>query len=137
MRAMVPMSDNVGKQSGTLFIAGEESAGRSAGSVVHRKARAKLPPLSVTRRLGPPTLRVLLATLMAVATLAFGTRANAAVPMCSEDGRSIAAPPIMRPKSGLVLESRGDCERLRALLSSSNPGDHQRGGAIEAGDAPL
>jgi hypothetical protein len=57
--------------------------------------------------------------------------------MCSEDGRSIAAPPIMRPNSDRVLESRGDCERLRALLTRSNRGDHQRGGAVEAGDAPL
>jgi hypothetical protein len=82
-------------------------------------------------------LRALLATLVALAALAFSSRAEAAVPMCSEDGRSIAAPPIMRPKSGLVLESRGDCERLRAMLTRSHAGDHQRGGAVEAGDAPL
>jgi hypothetical protein len=66
-----------------------------------------------------------------------GSPANAAVPMCSEDGRTVAAPPIMRANTGRVLESRGDCERLRALLKSSNPGDHQRGNPAEAGDAPL
>jgi hypothetical protein len=42
----------------------------------------------------------------------------------------------MRPSSDRVLESRGDCERLRALLSRTNQGDH-RHGSLEAGDAPL
>lgn len=56
--------------------------------------------------------------------------------MCSEDGRTVAAPPIMRASSGRVLESRGDCEKLRALLSRTKQGDHRQG-SIEAGDAPL
>ncbi|HEX6272715.1 MAG TPA: hypothetical protein VFZ53_06745 [Polyangiaceae bacterium] len=88
-------------------------------------------------RFSARAFRLLLATVVALGALTFGSRAHAAVPMCSEDGRSIAAPPIMRPSSDRVLESRGDCERLRTLLTRSNPGDHQRGGAIEAGDAPL
>jgi hypothetical protein len=82
-------------------------------------------------------VRLLLATFVALATFAFGLPASAAVPMCSEDGRSIAAPPIMRPKSGLVLESRGDCERLRALLTQSNHGENGRGTLVQASDAPL
>jgi hypothetical protein len=91
----------------------------------------------VRLRFSARALRVLIATIVALGALTFGSRAHAAVPMCSEDGRSIAAPPIMRPNSDRVLESRGDCERLRALLTRSNPGDHQRGGALEAGDTPL
>jgi len=57
--------------------------------------------------------------------------------MCSQDGRSIAAPPIMRPKSGLVLESRGDCERLRSLLTQSGHREDGRGSPLQASDAPL
>ncbi len=87
--------------------------------------------------MSPRAVRLLFATLVASVLFVLGSPANAAVPMCSEDGRSIAAPPIMRANTGRVLESRGDCERLRALLKGSNPGDHQRGGPLPAGDAPL
>jgi hypothetical protein len=81
-------------------------------------------------------VRLAHATLVALALLVVGARANAAVPMCSEDGRTIAAPPIMRPGKARVLESQGDCERLRLLLTRSNQGNHS-GGALEIGDAPL
>jgi hypothetical protein len=90
----------------------------------------------VTYRKRAKTLRVLFATLVAMALFAIGAPASAAVPMCSEDGRTVAAPPIMRPSSGRVLESKGDCDRLRALLTRTHQGDH-RNGSIEAGDAPL
>jgi hypothetical protein len=90
----------------------------------------------VTYRKRARALRVLFATLVATALFAIGAPASAAVPMCSEDGRTVAAPPIMRPSSGRVIESRGDCERLRALLSRTSSGDH-RGNSVEAGDAPL
>jgi hypothetical protein len=91
----------------------------------------------VKTRFSARAVRLLIATFVAVATFAFGAPASAAVPMCSHDGRSIAAPPIMRPKSGLVLESRGDCERLRALLTQSNHGEDGRGSPLQASDAPL
>jgi hypothetical protein len=80
-------------------------------------------------------VRLAHATLVALALLVVGGRANAAVPMCSEDGRTVAAPPIMRPGKVRVLESQGDCERLRLLLTRSNQGNHQ-GGALELGDTP-
>jgi hypothetical protein len=86
----------------------------------------------VTYRKRAKTLRVLFATLVAMALFAIGAPASAAVPMCSEDGRTVAAP----PSSGRVLESKGDCDRLRALLTRTHQGDH-RNGSIEAGDAPL
>jgi hypothetical protein len=91
----------------------------------------------VRTRPSPRAVRLFFATLVATTLFALGSPASAAVPMCSEDGRTIAAPPIMRANTGRVLESRGDCERLRALLTRSNHGDHQRGGAVEAADAPL
>ena len=81
--------------------------------------------------------RLFHAALVAFALLVAGSRAHAAVPMCSEDGRTVAAPPIMRPSSGRVLESRGDCERLRALLTGSNHGSDGRGSPLQASDAPL
>jgi hypothetical protein len=82
-------------------------------------------------------VRLLHATFVALALFAVGPKVNAAVPMCSQDGRTIAAPPIMRPTEGRVLESRGDCERLRALLTHSNHGDDGRGSPVQGGDAPL
>jgi hypothetical protein len=41
--------------------------------------------------------------------LGFSGSADAAVPMCSSDGRSIAAPPIMVPGRNLVLEAPRSC----------------------------
>lgn len=101
-----------------------------------RTDRTKLPP-PLRTRLSARAVRLLLATFVALATFAVGAPANAAVPMCSHDGRSVAAPPIMRPKSGLVLESRGDCERLRSLLTQSRHGEDGRGSPLQASDAPL
>jgi len=82
-------------------------------------------------------VRFVHATLVALALFAVGRGAQAAVPMCSEDGRTIAAPPIMRPNTGRVLESRGDCERLRALLTHTNQGNDGGGNLLQGGDAPL
>jgi hypothetical protein len=48
--------------------------------------------------------------IFAFATLfGFSRSADAAVPMCSSDGRSIAAPPIMVPGRNLVLEAPRPC----------------------------
>jgi hypothetical protein len=66
-----------------------------------------------------PMLLVLLVALLS------SSRAEAAVPMCSEDGRSIVAPPIMFPNRGLVLEAPRPCpEPVTALIRSvpSDPG---------------
>jgi hypothetical protein len=130
------MSYNVGKQSGALFIgcSRNRQGGRRVPLCIEPTGLSS--PRSVRTRKNARAIRLLHATLVALALFAFGSQANAAVPMCSDDGRTIAAPPIMRPSSGRVLESRGDCERLRALLTRSNPGDQQRG-SLQAGDAPL
>lgn len=56
--------------------------------------------------------RRVLPLIFAFATLlAFSRTAHAAVPMCSSDGRSVAAPPIMVPGRGLVLDTPRSCPR--------------------------
>lgn len=129
---MVPMSYNVGKQSGALFIA----AGGITDWVNELGGLSSRRP-SVRTRPSPRAVRLFFATLVAMALFSLGSTASAAVPMCSEDGRTIAAPPIMRANPGRMLESRGDCERLRELLTNSNPGNHHGGSPLEAADAPL
>src|SRR5262245_17052612 len=116
---MVPMSYNVGKQSGALFIGGR----RNRGGPLPVPLCIEPVGLSSLPTVRPRALfRLLQATLVALVLLTVGSHARAAVPMCSEDGRSVAAPPIMRPGQVRVLESQGDCERLRALLSRTNQG---------------
>lgn len=72
--------------------------------------------LARVRRLMPALLVLILAVLTT-------SNANAAVPMCSEDGRSIVAPPIMAPNRGLVLEAPRPCPQPVALLIRSVPSD--------------
>jgi hypothetical protein len=43
--------------------------------------------------------------------------------MCSEDGRSIIAPPIMAPNRGLVLEVPRPCPQPVSVLERSMPRD--------------
>jgi hypothetical protein len=55
--------------------------------------------------------------IFAFATLLGLSRsAHAAVPMCSSDGRSIAAPPIMVPGRNLVLEAPPTCPPTSGTL---------------------
>ena len=55
--------------------------------------------------------------------------------MCSEDGRSVTAPPIMVPSRGLVLDAPSECAELLALLQES-PGDERGGSLAASGDSP-
>jgi hypothetical protein len=66
--------------------------------------------------------------LQALFVLLFGVLATsnaeaAVVPMCSEDGRSIVAPPITVPSRGLVLEAPRPCPQPDSLLVGSLPRD--------------
>jgi hypothetical protein len=72
------------------------------------------------------TVRLLHAILVALALFTVGSGARAAVPLCSEDGRTMPAPPIVKPSSGRAIESAGDCE---------HPGDNQRT-PLELADTP-
>ena len=59
----------------------------------------------------------------ALLTLLASANAHAAVPMCSEDGRTVAAPPIMAPNRGLVLEAPRPCPPQNVVLIRSMPRD--------------
>jgi len=62
--------------------------------------------------------------LVLVFALLASTRAEAAVvPMCSSDGRSVIAPPIMVPNRGLVLEAPHPCPQPERALMRSMPRD--------------
>lgn len=63
-------------------------------------------------------LFAVLATFAAV----FATReAEAAVPMCSNDARTVIAPPIGTPNRGLVLEAPKHCPHLPTSIRSLPP----------------
>jgi hypothetical protein len=66
--------------------------------------------------------RVLLTLLI----LLVGGEARAAVPMCSEDGRTIAAPPIGTPTRDLVLEAGPLPCRGATATSPSRPAEPDR-----------
>jgi hypothetical protein len=139
------MSYNVGKESGGFFIGvGIEAAVAWFKDLLRLGLRPRLrlatvlssPRLLRTHPLPKASMRLLQAMLVVLATLTVSTGARAAVPLCSEDGRSMVAPSIVKPGSGRTFESAEDCERLRALLGHSKPGENQRN-PIELGDAPL
>ncbi|HTQ05986.1 MAG TPA: hypothetical protein VMI54_19125 [Polyangiaceae bacterium] len=67
----------------------------------------------------------LLFVAVAVATLV-STPARAAVPMCSDDGRSVVAPPIVFPWRMQTLEAPPPCPQQDGAFSRSLPGEEQR-----------
>ena len=86
-------------------------------------SRVWLAPLG-SRRLTARVRRILPLLVACATLLAFSRSAHAAVPMCSNDGRSIAAPPIMVPGRGLVLEAPRPCPQpAEGLLLRSLPND--------------
>lgn len=77
-----------------------------------------------SRRFGARARRVLPLIFAFATLLGFSRSAHAAVPMCSSDGRSIAAPPIMVPGRHLVLEAPRPCAPTGGtLLVRSLPPD--------------
>jgi hypothetical protein len=75
-------------------------------------------------RLGAPrALWRLLSALLVLASVLVGAEAHAAVPMCSEDGRTIAAPPTGTADRGLVLEASAPCKKASSLASRSLPAE--------------
>ncbi|HEY3499974.1 MAG TPA: hypothetical protein VGK73_35035 [Polyangiaceae bacterium] len=83
------------------------------------------PPSNAARRSARCGLveRMFVALVIAVVTLLATGTARAAVPMCSGDGRTIAAPPIMAPNRGLVLEAPRPCPKQETVLVGSMPSD--------------
>ena len=67
---------------------------------------------------------VLLFIAVAVATLV-SAPARAAVPMCSNDGRSVIAPPIVFPWRVQTLDAPAPCPQPDNAVSRSLPGQEQ------------
>ena len=68
--------------------------------------------------------RFALLVVVAVAALV-SAPAKAAVPMCSDDGRSIVAPPILLPWRMQTLEAPAPCPQPDNLLARSLPAQEQ------------
>lgn len=80
----------------------------------------------------------LLPVVIATMVLLAARTASAAVPMCSEDGRTVAAPPILMPSKDRVLKHDAACpEVLRLLLDAPVRENHKPRPATErVDDAP-
>jgi hypothetical protein len=65
----------------------------------------------------------LFSALLVLATVLVSAEAGAAVPMCSEDGRTVAAPPIGWAGRGLVLEAPPPCPKASPLATRSLPSE--------------
>jgi hypothetical protein len=81
-------------------------------------------------------VRTLLAALVvAVVALVSPAAYAAAVPMCGEDAQSIAAPPMVLPSKGHVLE-RVPCPERDFMELGSAPNEGPRPSAPSGDDAP-
>ena len=83
-----------------------------------------------------PALRPLLVLAFALATLV-STQARAAVPMCSNDGRSVIAPPIVMPWRMLTLDAPKPCPQADSLLVQFLPEQQRRAPSEPPAPAPL
>ena len=78
---------------------------------------------------------VALATLLALMLLP--TAARAAVPMCSEDGRTVAAPPIILPWRQIPLDAPKQCQQPENPLLRAMPDRQQNAPSSQPSPAPL
>jgi len=70
-------------------------------------------------------------------TLLIPTAAHAAVPMCSSDGRSVIAPPIILPWRQLTLEAPKPCQPTDNLLLRAMPEQQQKTPSSAPTFAPI
>lgn len=68
----------------------------------------------------------LLPMVIAAMVLLAARSASAAVPMCSEDGRTVAAPPIAMPVKDRVLKYDAPCPEFVRLLLDAPAQDSQK-----------
>jgi hypothetical protein len=80
--------------------------------------------------------RWLIALIVLLLATLVGAPARAAVPMCSEDGRTVAAPPIILPWRGLTLDAPVPCPQPDNLLLVKSLPD-QRAPSSAPTPAPL
>lgn len=78
---------------------------------------------------------VALATLLVLMLLP--AAAHAAVPMCSEDGRTVAAPPIILPWRQLTLDAPKPCQQPDNPLLRTMPDRQQNAPSSPPSPAPL
>ena len=76
-----------------------------------------------------------LVALVVVMLLPAGARAS--VPMCSTDGRTVAAPPIILPWRQLTLEAPTPCQQSENVLLRAMPDQQQRSPSSAPTPAPL
>jgi len=82
--------------------------------------------------------RSMLALVVLAVALMSSAPARAAVPMCSDDGRSVVAPPIILPWRVLTLEAPKPCPPSDMLvLFGSVPAEQQRGPSSPPTPEPL
>jgi hypothetical protein len=79
--------------------------------------------------------RLALLVVVAVATLV-SAPAKAAVPMCSDDGRSVVAPPILLPWRMQTLEAPPPCPQPDNAFARSLPAQEQHGPSSPPTPAP-
>jgi hypothetical protein len=72
-----------------------------------------------------------------VVSLLVPTRAHAAVPMCSSDGRTVAAPPIILPWRQLTLEAPKPCQQADNPLFRAMPEQQQKAPSSAPTFAPM
>jgi hypothetical protein len=79
---------------------------------------------SIFSRIGPRRgASRLISALIVLFAVLLAAEARAAVPMCSEDGRTIAAPPSGTAVRGLVLEAALPCPKPSPLATRSLPAE--------------
>ena len=83
-----------------------------------------------------PLLRLLLVAFAATVALLTTTVAQAAVPMCGENAQTVAAPPIVMPGKGHVLEFV-PCPLGDLFEFDATPGDGPRQPSSVVDHAPL
>ena len=81
-------------------------------------------------------LKPLVVLAFALATLV-STQARAAVPMCGNDGSSVAAPPIVMPWRMIALDAPAPCPHADPFLVLSLPEHQPRSPSVPTAPAPL
>jgi hypothetical protein len=80
--------------------------------------------------------RGVVALLALVVVMLLPAGAQASVPMCSNDGRTVAAPPIILPWRQLTLEAAKPCQQPDNVLLRAMPDQQQKSPSSAPAPAP-